>query len=177
MPLEQVTSLGGAAAFQSGLGALHANGSWMIGALSSQSDFPVGFARLPEGPEGRKSMFNGLADSIWTGTEHPDEAWELVKYLASQECANIVGEAGVVFPAQQSGVELALAAYEAKGLDVAAFTEQALDPNGTFLFPVTDNASEITAIMTPAMESIMLGQAPAAEVILTAAAEVNGLFE
>jgi multiple sugar transport system substrate-binding protein len=36
----------------------------MIGSYVS-SDFEVGFARLPIGPEGRKSMFNGMADSIW----------------------------------------------------------------------------------------------------------------
>ncbi|MCB0015955.1 MAG: extracellular solute-binding protein, partial [Anaerolineales bacterium] len=161
MPQEQVSSLGGGAAFESGLGALHANGSWMIGELSSQSSAPVGFARLPQGPEGRKSMFNGLADSIWVGTEHPDEAWQWVKYLASQECADVVGEAGVVFPAQQSAVDKALAAYAAKGLDVSAFTDQALEEGGTFLFPVTDHASEVTAIMDPVMQSIMLGQTDA----------------
>ena len=107
-------------------------------------------------------MFNGLADSIWVGTKHPAEAWQWVKYLASQECADTVGDAGVVFPAQQSAVDKALAAYKAKNVDVSAFTNQALDPKGTFLFPVTDHASEITNIMSPAMQSIMLGQADAA---------------
>ena len=177
MPEAQVSSLGGEAAFQSGLGALNANGSWNIGALANQSSFPVGFARLPEGPEGRKSMFNGLADSIWVGTEHLEESWQLVKHLASQECADIVGEAGVVFPAQQSAVDKALAAYEAKGLDVSAFTEQALAEGGTFLFPVTDNASEVTAIMNPAVQSIMLGQTDAETALTQAAADVNALFE
>jgi len=152
MPLEQVTSLGGSAAFNAGLGALHANGSWMIGDFVNNATFPFGFARLPEGPEGRKSMFNGLADSIWVATDHPAEAWQWVKYAASQECADKVGEFGVVFPAQQSAVDKALAAYEAKGVDVSAFTLQATEEGGTFLFPVTDNASQISAIMAPTME-------------------------
>ena len=102
MPLEQVTSLGGSAAFNSGLGALHSNGSWMIGDFANNATFPFGFARLPEGPEGRKSMFNGLADSIWVGSKHQEEAWQGLKYLASPECADTVGTFGVVFPAQQS---------------------------------------------------------------------------
>ena len=177
MPLEQVTSLGGSAAFNSGLGALHANGSWMIGDFVNNATFPFGFARLPEGPEGRKSMFNGLADSIWVGTEHPAEAWQWVKYAASQECADKVGEFGVVFPAQQSAVDKALAAYEAKGLDVSAFTLQATEPDGTFLFPVTDNASQISAIMGPVMQSVMLGQAEAAAALPVANEEVNALFQ
>ena len=177
MPLELVTSLGGSAAFNAGKGALHSNGSWMIGDFAKNATFPFGFARLPKGPEGRKSMFNGLADSIWIGSKHPDQAWELVKYLASADCANVVGDAGVVFPAQQSGVEKAVAAYKAKGLDVSAFTEQALEKDGTFLFPVTDHASEISGIMTPVMQSIMLGQAKAADVLPAANVEVNALFK
>jgi multiple sugar transport system substrate-binding protein len=177
MPLELVTSLGGSAAFNAGNGALHANGSWMIGEFANNATFPFGFARLPQGPEGRRSMFNGLADSIWIGTQHPEEAWQWVKYLASADCANTVGDAGVVFPAQQSGVEKAVAAYQAKGLDVSAFTQQALEPDGTFLFPVTDHASEITSIMSPVMQSIMLNQAKAADVLPAANAEVNALFQ
>jgi multiple sugar transport system substrate-binding protein len=153
------------------------DGSWMIGAFAGSSTVPFGFARLPEGPEGRKSMFNGLADSIWVGTEHPAEAWQWVKYAASQECADKVGEFGVVFPAQQSAVDKALAAYEAKGLDVSAFTLQATEPDGTFLFPVTDNASQISAIMGPVMQSVMLGQAEAAAALPAANEEVNALFQ
>jgi multiple sugar transport system substrate-binding protein len=177
MPLEQVTSLGGAAAFESGKGALHANGSWMIGDFAKNATFPFGFARLPKGPEGRKSMFNGLADSIWVGSKHQEEAWQVLKYLASPECADTVGTFGVVFPAQQSAVDKAVEAYKAKGLDVSAFTQQALEKDGTFLFPVTDHASEITNIMTPVMQSIMLGQAKAADVLPAANDQVNALFQ
>ncbi|MCS6827036.1 MAG: sugar ABC transporter substrate-binding protein [Caldilinea sp.] len=177
MPLEQVTSLGGAAAFNSGLGALHSNGSWMIGEFANNATFPFGFARLPIGPEGRKSMFNGLADSIWVGTKHPNEAWQWVKYAASKACADTVGEFGVVFPAQQSGVDKAVAAYQARGIDVSAFTLQALEPGGTFLFPITDHASEITAIMSPVMQSIFLGQVDAATALPQANAQINALFQ
>jgi multiple sugar transport system substrate-binding protein len=74
------------------------------------SEFEVGFARLPIGPEGRKSMFNGLADSIWVGTEHLEESWAWVKYLASADCQLTVGNSGVVFPATPAGVEASLAA-------------------------------------------------------------------
>ena len=42
---------------------------------------------------------------------------------------------------------------------------------------MTDHASEITAIMSPAMQSIMLGQGDAATIIPPAAAQVNDLFK
>lgn len=177
MPSELVSSLGGSAAFNAGKGALHPQGSWMIGEFIRNAPFPFGFARLPQGPEGRRSMFNGLADSIWTGTKHTEEAWQWVKFLASKECADIVGDAGVVFPAQQSGVDKAIAAYKAKNVDVSAFTDQATEPNGTFLFPVTDHAAEIDALVKPVIQSILLGQAKAADVLPAVNEQVNALFK
>jgi multiple sugar transport system substrate-binding protein len=122
-------------------------------------------------------MFNGLADSIWTGAKNPDAAWQWVKYLASAVCADVVGEAGVVFPAQQSGVDKAIAAYQAKNLDVSAFTDQAVEEGGTFLFPVTDHASEIDALVKPVMQSILLGQVQAADVLPAVNEQVNALFQ
>ncbi len=176
-PFADISSLGGDALMIAGDVAMTTQGSWMIGYYAANAPFEVGFARLPIGPEGRKSMFNGLADSIWTGTEHVEQSWQWVKYLASPACLNVVGEFGVVFPSIESGVDKALAAYEERGLDVSAFTLQALEPDGTFLFPVTDHASEITSIMTEAMDAIALGQVTAAEALPAADAEVDGLFK
>jgi multiple sugar transport system substrate-binding protein len=173
-----VSSLGGAAMFQAGKGAMTSDGSWMISNYVKSSNFEIGFGLLPIGPEGRKSMFNGLADSIFVGTKHPDEAWQWVKFLGSPTCQNIVGEYAVVFPAVQSGVDKALAAHKAKGLDVSAFTTEALDPNGTFLFPVADHASEINTIMTQTEEKIYLGETTDVAGALKAANdEVNALFQ
>ncbi|MCB0196693.1 MAG: extracellular solute-binding protein [Anaerolineae bacterium] len=177
-PYPDVKSLGGAALFQAEKGAMTSEGSWNIKNYVDNSNFEVGFGKLPIGPEGRKSMFNGLADSIYIGSEHQAEAWEWVKFLSSQTCQDIVGEYAVVFPAIQSGVDKALAAHEANGLDVSAFTEQALDPEGTFLFPVADNASEITTIMAQTEEQIYLGQTDDVAGTLKAANdEVNALFQ
>jgi multiple sugar transport system substrate-binding protein len=176
-PFEDTSSLGKSALFAAGKGAMTTDGSWMINWYAENTDFEIGFGKLPIGPEGRKSMFNGISDTIWVGTEHPDEAWEWVKYLASSDCLDSVGASAVVFPSIQSGVDAALAAFEAKGLDVSAFTEEALDPEGTFLYPVTDHASEIVAIMTPVLDAIMLGQTTAAEALPEANAKINALFE
>jgi multiple sugar transport system substrate-binding protein len=175
-PLEDVTASNGAALFQSGVGAMNANGSWMIGTFLN-SDFPVGFARLPEGPEGRKSMFNGLADSIWVGSQHQEEAWQWVKYLASEACQMVVGESGVVFPAIPAAVDATLAMRAESGVDVSAFTDQANEEGGTFLFPITDFGGEISTIMTDAMAIIGLGQGEPADVLPAANEEVNSLFQ
>ena len=175
-PFTDVQGLGQLAMFQSGQGALLIDGSWMIGSYVG-SEFEVGFARLPEGPEGRASMFNGLADSIWVGTDHVEESWEWVKYLASAECELVVGESGVVFPATEAGVEASLGVRADAGIDVSAFTLQATEEGGTFLFPITDFGGEIATIMVETMDSIALGQSEATDALPAANEEVNGLFE
>ncbi len=174
---EDVSSLGASTMFQSGKGALTTDGSWMINNYLDNSKFPVGFGLLPTGPAGRKSMFNGLADSIWVGTKHPQESWQWVKFLASQECQDIVGATGVVFPAIPSGVEKSLKVRADKGIDISAYTKEALDPNGTFLFPITDHGSEIANIMGPTMDSILLFQAKPADALKEANDKVNALFQ
>jgi multiple sugar transport system substrate-binding protein len=172
-----IKSLGATTLFTSGKGALTTDGSWKIGQYVKDSSFKVGFAPLAKGPQGRKSMFNGLADSIWVGTQHQEEAWQWVKFAASKTCADIVGSFGVVFPAQQSGVDAALTKYKSGGLDVTAFTTQALNPTETFLFPIADRASEVSAIMGPVMDSIMLGDVKAADALKDANTKVNAVFK
>ncbi len=172
---EEVSSLGASTLFQAGNVAMTMNGSWMIGTFLG-SEFDVGFGRLPSGPEGRFSMFNGLADSIWVGTQHLEESWSWVKFLASLECQSIVGASGVVFPAIPEAAAMSQQMRADAGVDVSAFVEQANQEGGTFLFPIADYAGEISTIMTEAMDAIALGTARAEDVIPDAAAEINDLF-
>ncbi len=171
-----ISALGGNALFYAGQVAMLTDGSWMIAGHADQAPFEIGFAPLPMGPEGRKSMFNGLADSIWVGTPHQEEAWLLVKHLASPACQEIVGAAGVVFPAVPSAVDAALATFAERGLEVSAYTEQALDEDGTFLFPITDFAAEINSIMAAALDAVLLGQQSAEAALTRANQDVNALF-
>ena len=175
-PLEDQTGLGRLALFQAGNIGLVADGSWMIGSYVG-SDFEVGFGRLPIGPEGRKSMFNGLADSIWVGTKHMEESWSWVKFLASADCENIVGQSGVVFPAIPESADLSLQMRADAGVDVSAYVDQANEEGGTFLFPITDYGGEIDTIMSETMDKIGLGEVDAASALKKANDEVNSLFQ
>ena len=152
------------------------DGSWMISWYANNAPFPVGFAPLPVGPNGRKTMLNSVADSIWSGTSYPEEAWEWVKFVSSPACAEKVGNFGVVFPAQEAGMEAALAAYQGRGLDVSAFTQDSFDPASTFLFPITPYADEVGEIMTQTLDEIFLGTAVAAEALPAANEQINALF-
>lgn len=163
--------------FFAGSTAMFPMGSWEVGWITNDATFDVGFASLPEGPEGRRSPINGLSDAIYAGTEHPEEAWQWVKFLASTDCANIVGDFGVVFPAIQSGVDRAIAAYEERGLDVSAFTDIAAAEGGTYLLPMTEHGTEIRDILQPVLQNIFDGVETAQDSLPPINEDINGLFE
>jgi multiple sugar transport system substrate-binding protein len=172
-----VTALSSSSLFPAKKAGATLDGSWMIGYYANSVDFPVAFVQTPIGPVGRKSMTNGLADSIWIGSKHKEEAWKWVKYLASAEAETVVGSFGVVFPAVKAGVDNALAAYKAKKLDVSAFTDMATGKGVTFVYPVLDNGIKVQEIMTQAFDTIFLGKGEVAATLKAANAKVNALFK
>ncbi len=160
--------------FGAGKAAINTTGDWLIGQYQSYKGVKTAFAPTPKGPEGKRaSMFNGLADSIWVGSDNKPAAAKWVEYLGSPDCQNIVGEKGVVFPAIPAATDKATAAFKAKDVDVAAFMVHLQDKT-TFLFPITDYASQIDGIMHPAMDAVANGKDPAT--LTEANNEVNTLF-
>ncbi|ANP74314.1 ABC transporter substrate-binding protein [Cryobacterium arcticum] len=175
---EAQTGIGWADQLAAGKAAMVGNGSWMTGAVfgSASDTFTPAIAPTPVGPSGeRASMLNGLADNIWAGTKHPDESWDWVKYLGSSACQDVVADAAVVFPAITTATDKAVAAFAAKDIDVSPFIMQ-VDDKTTFLYSITDHRSDVLALVTPAMESIMSGKTKASS--MTAVNEqVNALFK
>ncbi|MDT0346685.1 ABC transporter substrate-binding protein [Streptomyces litchfieldiae] len=158
-----------------GNAAMIMNGSWMTSTIFAYEDLNAGLAPTPIGPTGeRASMFNGLADSIWAGTDSPEASWEWVKYLASPACQRVVGEHHVVFPAITEAWEIARQRFAKDGIDVTPFTDH-VENGTTFLFPITDHAGDIGSLMVPALESVMSGQAPV-DSLTEVNEEVNSLF-
>jgi len=152
------------------------DGSWMIGFYLDNMGDKAGFAPIPQGPEGRNSMFNGLSDAVWAGTDHPEEAWKWVEFLASPEAQEIVGSYGVVFPAVESATEMALAVYADRGYDVSAFTDLAFDEDKNHLHPIAANATDIDSIMQDAFERIWLAPEDPRTALRRANQEINALF-
>ena len=173
-PFEVFSATGHNDLFKAGQTATTSLGSWEIGDVVA-AEFDVTFFATPVGPSGeRASMINGLADSISASTEHPDEAWEWVKFLASADCQNIVGAAGVVFPAIPEATAAAQQARSDSGVDVSPFTVH-VEEGTTFTAPIADYAADRNAIMGPAMEAIFTGS-DTAETLSEANEEVNDLF-
>ena len=71
-------------------------------------------------------------------------------------------------------VFIALAQFNGR---LTSFTDLAFDANSTFLFPITDHGSDVSAIMDATMDSIFLGQKKAADALKDANTKVHALFK
>jgi len=151
--------------FADGTVATMTDGSWKIGTWTSTDGVAGKFVPTPVGPAGsRASMYNGLADSITTSSEHPEEAWEWVKYLGSEACQTVIAGGKVVFPAIPSATKIAQDAYAADGVDVGAFTVH-VDEGTTFLFPITIEGSEVQNTVGTALDSVLRGEGDAQTIV------------
>lgn len=157
-------------------GALTLTGSWMINWFSRSVKFPFGFAPLPKGPLGRRTMVNGLADSIWAGTRHPEEAWRWVKFLGSTEGQMIVARHGVVFPADRAASAEAARVMSQRANGVGVFLAEATTPGGTFSFPVASHGRELQELGTAAMDAIFLQEADITAVLQQLQRDIERVF-
>lgn len=172
---DETSTLGTQAVMENENAASTIQGSWMTSAyLGEAAPVDFAFAPVPEGPAGRFASTNGLADSIWSGTDHPDEAYQFVEYLASAECQDEVGAAGVIFPALKSGTQAALEARQELGYDSSAFVDLA-DAGETFLIPELQRSAEVNTAVQDAMQAIAQGADPQST-LETAAATVESLY-
>jgi multiple sugar transport system substrate-binding protein len=159
-------------------GALALIGSGDMISCVEKCKFAIGFAPLPQGPVGPKSMLlYGNSDSIWVGTKHLEEAWKWVKFLASPDGQKIVAGFGVVFPAIPEAAEIAKEAIGRKGIDVSYYFKEASDTNPAFLVPVTDRARELLRITDAAFAAILMNGEDAAKALKAANDKVNALFD
>ena len=82
--------------------AMVEDGSWALKDILSNADFRVGVAPFPVGPEGRATLATTDGFAISATTDHPEEAWELLKFLIGQEYGLAMARANFLQPARSS---------------------------------------------------------------------------
>lgn len=176
-PFSYITPTNGAnMAFAAQKVAVVFDGSWMKDFYTQQS-FPIAFKTLPAGPEGVKSFFNGITDSIWKGSKNQEQAWKWVKYLGSPETQGVVGSFGVVFPATQPGLDNSIKVFTSRNIDITAFTDEVKTPGITFFGPITAFGPKIDDIMMQAWDTIFLSNKPVDATLKAANKKVLALFK
>lgn len=159
-----------------GRAAMGSGGSWEIRTYKNLAGVETGIAQLPSGPVGHPvTMYNGLADSVTADTDHPEEAAELVAFLGSQECQDIVADAAVVLPARPESTERAIEAFAEQGVDVVPFTDL-VEEQHTMFYPVTEHYASIESMVTPVIEQIYVGTRDT-EDLIEVNDRVNAFFE
>lgn len=139
----------------SGAYATLVEGSWNITNIATTTELPIQVAPTPIGPDGqRASVMNGLADSVWIGTSHPEESWRWVKYLGSAQCQDVIAEQGTVFPAIMSSTEKAIKTFEDMGIDARAFSVH-VEEGTAVPSPVADRWAQVESLMKPAMSAVI----------------------
>lgn len=158
---DKTSSLGTDAVMNNGNAASTIAGSFTTSVyLGPDAKKKFAYAPLPTGPAGRRSAMNGLHDVVWSGTKHPEEAFQWIAYMASEQCQMKVGESGVIFPAVTKATEASLKAREAQGQDNSAFTT-VVDNKETFPVPVFAHGDEVNALIQDAIQAIATGADPA----------------
>ena len=83
--------------FPGGRVAMVVGGSWLARTYAD-AEPTIDVAPLPQETQ-RASIIHGLANVMWSKTQHPDEAWKFVEFLGSDKAATILAQSGTVIPA------------------------------------------------------------------------------
>jgi len=116
-------------AFIAGRVAMVEDGSWALKDILTGADFRVGVAPFPAGPIRRATLATTDGFGIYSGTKHPEAAWELVKFLISKRYGRALARAGFLQPAQASLVDEWVGFIreefpeKSKNVDIAAFAD------------------------------------------------------
>jgi len=116
-------------AFSMGMLAMVEDGSWALKDILEKSDFRIGVAPFPSGPDRKVTLATTDGFAIYAGTRYPEAAWELLKFLVSLDYGKELARAHLLQPAraslQEEWIDIVRRQYleKTREMDIAAFTE------------------------------------------------------
>lgn len=128
-------------------------------------DFEIGVTSMPAGPESRTVVINGLAEVMYTDTEHPDEARELIAFLGSEKAQRIMGDKGYIIPALNGAGDGYVDFWSKKGIDVQPFLDAAAGE--TVNMPIAEGWTAKDPEINQAANDLYLDKQPVADVAAT----------
>lgn len=156
-PFASVRASGADTMFASGKIAMYWEGNWQLSALKANCDFNIGICELPSGPDGFKTLVNGIGESIYSGSQHKEEAWELLKFLASDEGQEILAKNGTVLVSRSDYWDDFFAYWAENGIDAQAYM-RTFENAETSIAPLVPNWTEKNDAITKNYELLFLGQ-------------------
>lgn len=159
--------------FQSGKVTMLYGGSWrqIQFAENEYTRDRVDVTVLPQGQQ-RAVIIHGLGNVISAQTQYPEEAWEFLKFLGSQEAAQIQAETGAVIPAfngaQQTWVE------SNTQFNLQVFLDQL---EYAVPYPVSANTAEWQSAETEMLTQAWAGQMPVQDAATQLAQRMNEVLQ
>lgn len=107
--------------------AMIEDGSWALKDIMSNATFRIGVAPFPKGPTRRVTLATTDGYGIYAHTQHPDESWNLMEFLISEEYGRAMAQANFLQPARKSlvddWIEMVKAQFpeRSQGVDLDAF--------------------------------------------------------
>lgn len=148
-------------------------GQWTLLELGAMEDLNLGVAALPILKQPAQIYLSG-ANVVFASTQHPEEAWELQKWMMNPEATLDLFTSGLWMPTAAS--------YYSDPVDLARWVESGVHPEGYTEAVVDSMAIAVTEpimirninqmwgdYLNPAIEQILLGIATAEEALPAAA--------
>ena len=107
--------------------AMVEEGSWALKDILEKAKFRIGVAPFPGGPNRRVTLATTDGFAVYADTRQPEAAWELVKFLVSQDYGRAMAKTQLLQPARASlvndWIDIVREQYpaQAKEIDIAAF--------------------------------------------------------
>ena len=164
-PLD-VQNMGTQQAFIAGKVAMAEDGSWALKNILENAGFRIGVAPFPSGPVRRVTLTTTDGFGIYRGTRHPDECWELMKFLIGKDYGRAMARTSFLQPARASLVQdwVGFVREEfpeaTRDMDIAVFAEGQIQGYSVVaeIFP---NMEEAKQLIYSAWDQIfLLGEQP-----------------
>lgn len=139
---------GGQQMFMTNRLAMYMSGIWEVYGLKQAKGLRYDVAPMPTGKAGR-FMFNGANSlTIPKSTKHPDEAWELMRFLKSSGLEKIMVQGEAFMPFQKASVETFLT----KGyIPSAQIFIDALEKGWAHGLPINPNGAKMDQVVGDAL--------------------------
>jgi multiple sugar transport system substrate-binding protein len=161
-----VQNMGTRQAFVAGKVAMTEDGSWALKDILAGADFRIGVAPMPAGPAQRVTLTTTDGFGIYANTRHPQQAWELLQFLISEDYSLAMARANFLQPARASLVDewdqIIRKEFpeKTKDMNLAVFADGQIK-GYSVVAEVFANMTEATRLATDAWAQILtLGQAP-----------------
>lgn len=159
--------------FLSGQGGIVFIGSWKASVLENSTigaSGNIGLIQMPALNGSNSSVLGGLGYCLSASSKHPDEAWELIKYITSEESLYNEAINGIDIPAHikaQEGYVKNFKNLDAQVILDAAVTGFPYQSNGNFEWTsyVNDAVQKALSQIAPVKESLVEGAAQAQAVL------------